>query len=289
MEIELLTSAEASKELGISPKHLRKTVRKRTPDILKMIEQSLIVKSADGWKFARECFEAIKAAAAFSPSRKRGEKGNSNQLFALKKDADVYPVPAELTDGSPRWFGLRVTAGREEMVYRLMQVFKTRCLYDLDKVEVFMPTWKVKDENGKISGEEAVFHKILFIRTAQISQVYYNIRQTSMHIRGWWTAVKGSGVPCMIPEDYIEMISKEYEYRIKESEFKQKVKSLSVGMYIRVIEGPFKGFVGQITELGSLIKVELPIFGRLTGVALGPTQVDKLEEAALKEAGVIAA
>ena len=283
-ELKLLTSAEASKELGISSKQLRKTVRKKTPDILKMVELSFIVKSADGWHFARDCFEAIRQAVAYSPERK---KKNRNDF--VRKDADVYPVPPELTDGSARWFGLRVTAGREEMVYRLMQVFRTRGLYDLDKVEVFMPTWKVKDEDGKISREEAVFHKILFIRTAQISQVYYNIRQTSMHIRGWWTSVKGSGVPCMIPEDYIEMISKEYEYRIKESEIRQKVKSLSVGMYMRVIEGPFKGFVGQITELGSLIKVELPIFGRLTGVALGPTQVDKLEEAALKEAGVIAA
>jgi transcription antitermination factor NusG len=286
-EDTLLSSSETSKEIGATAKSLRKMVRRRTPDVVKLMETSLIVKDESGWRFSRQCFDALKQLMIYAPGRRRegASQQNDNKVFIVKKDSDVYPVPPQLTDGNPYWFGLRISAGREQMVFNLIQRYKERVMYDLDKLEVYMPIWHVV-EDGKQVGREAVFHKILFIKTAYISEVYYKIRQVSMHVRGWWTAVKGSGVPCMIPNDYMESISKEYEFRIKENEVKQKLRTLTVGMYVRVTEGPFRGFNGQVTGVGSLVKVELPIFGRLTEVSLGATQIDRLEDSVLVEAGV---
>jgi transcription antitermination factor NusG len=284
-EDTLLSSSETSKEIGTTAKNLRKMVRRKTPEVLRMIDQSLIIKGEDGWQFSRQCFQDLKQLMLYTPGRRKIDK-KDDRPFQLKKDADVYPVPPELTDGKPYWFGLRVSAGRENQVYNLINRYKSKVMYDLDKLEVYMPVWHVV-ENGKQSGTESVFHKILFIKTAHISDVYYKIRQVSIHVRGWWTAVKGSGVPCMIPMDYMDSIAKEYEFKIKENEVRQKLKTIIVGMYVRVTEGPFRGFNGQVTGVGSLVKVELPIFGRLTEVSLGATQIERLEESVLAEAGVV--
>jgi transcription antitermination factor NusG len=285
VEEKLLSSSETSKVIGTTAKSLRKMVRRQTPDVLKLMESSLIVKGEDGWRFSRQCFDALKQLMLYNPGSRKKDGKADNRPFQLKKDSDVYPVPPELTDGNAYWFGLRVSAGRETLVYTMINRYKAKSMYDLDKLEVYMPVWHVV-EDGKQAGTESVFHKILFIKTAHIGSVYHKIRQVSMHVRGWWTAVKGSGVPCMIPNDYMESISKEYEFRIKENEVKQKLKTIVVGMYVRVMDGPFRGFNGQVTGVGSLVKVELPIFGRLTEVSLGATQIERLEDSVLQEAGV---
>ena len=49
------------------------------------------------------------------------------------------------------------------------------------------------------------------------------------------------------------------------------------GQIVRVIDGPFSGFLGEVTAVGEqTVNVAVQVFGRATPVELEFTQVEKL-------------
>ncbi len=89
------------------------------------------------------------------------------------------------------------------------------------------------------------------------------------------TGFVGSGTtPTPIAEDEVRQIQK----RMGVEEPKYQI-DLSVGESINIIDGPFKGFDGQINEIDEnkgKIKVLVNMFGRETPVELDSLQVKKL-------------
>ncbi len=89
------------------------------------------------------------------------------------------------------------------------------------------------------------------------------------------TGFIGSGtIPTPISEKEIKIILERMQ--IKEPKYKIEI---SIGTPVRIIEGPFKGFEGKISEIDEekgRVKVLVNVFGRETPIDLDFLQVKKI-------------
>ena len=172
-----------------------------------------------------------------------------------------------------RWYVIHTQTGQEEKVKGNLESKLQGELKDLIS-QVFIPTEtvsEVKDGKKRIS-QRKFFPGYVLVEMDLNEKSWYVIRNTP-GVSGF----VGSGKkPLPLPEEQIRTILKQTEEK-KEKPSPKIV--FEKGESVKVIEGPFTNFNGNIEEINPYkekLKVMVSIFGRATPVELEYWQVEKL-------------
>ena len=171
-----------------------------------------------------------------------------------------------------RWDVIHTYSGYEENVaYNLRQ--RIESLGMEDKIfNILIPTEKkIKIKNGKRKViTEKIFPGYVLVEMTVTDESWYVVRNTP-NVTGFI----GSGItPVPISQQEIEGLQK--RMGVEEPKFKI---DFTAGAVVKIIDGPFKGFEGKVSEIDEdrgKIKVMVSMFGRETPVELDSLQVKKI-------------
>ena len=175
---------------------------------------------------------------------------------------------------SKRWYVVHVYAGMEKSVHKAM----------LERIEhaglqnafgrVLVPSEEVVEVKGgqKSISERRIFPGYVLVEMELTDESWHLVKNTP-RVTGF---LGGSGNrPTPISEKEVEKILSQMEEGVE----KPRPKVLfEVGEMVRVKEGPFADFNGNVEEVNyekSKVRVSVAIFGRSTPVELDFSQVEK--------------
>ena len=171
-----------------------------------------------------------------------------------------------------RWYAIHTYSGYEENVaHNLKQ--RIESLDMQDKIfQVLVPKEKkIKIKNGKRQiVEEKIYPGYVLVEMIVDDASWYVVRNTP-NVTGF---IGAGTTPTPVSEKEIEELQK--RMGVKEPKYKIDI---SVGAPVRVIDGPFKGMEGKISEIDEArgrVKVLVSMFGRETPVDLDFLQVKKI-------------
>jgi len=175
-------------------------------------------------------------------------------------------------DSSVQWYAIHTYSGYEEKVAEAIKQ-RTESLDMQDKIiDVLVPKEKqIEIKNGKRKVvERRMYQGYVIVQMRMSEDVWYIVRNTP-NVTGF----VGTGTePTPISEEEISKIKK----RMGVEDPKHKI-DFAVGEVVNIIDGPFKGFEGSVSELDQQkgkIKVLVNMFGRDTPVELDGLQVKKI-------------
>ena len=175
-------------------------------------------------------------------------------------------------DSSKQWYAVHTYSGYEEKVAESIRQ-RAESLDMADKVyQVLVPKEKqIEIKNGKRKVvEKKIFQGYVMVQMKLSEDAWFIVRNTP-NVTGF----VGSGTdPTPIDQDEMEKIMK----RMGKDDPKHKI-DFKMGEVVSIIDGPFKGFDGAISELDQIkgkLKVLVNMFGRETPVELDGLQVKKV-------------
>ena len=175
---------------------------------------------------------------------------------------------------SKRWYVVHVYSGMEKSVHKALVERIERA--DLQEAfgRILVPSEEVVEvKNGKKSiTERRIYPGYVLVEMALTDETWHLVKSTP-RVTGF---LGGSGNrPAPISEREVEKILSQMEEGVE----KPKPKVLfDVGEMVRVKEGPFADFNGNVEEVNyekSKVRVSVTIFGRATPVELDFGQVEK--------------
>ena len=196
----------------------------------------------------------------------------TDQTEATEADAPA----AEETRDDTRWYSLRVISGKERQILERIQKEIDRNGWNEDILQVVVPTEKIfKFRNGKkVITERNILPGYILVEavddflngeTVGVIAGLPNV----MHFLG-----KNNPIP-MRQAEADRLLGKVDESQEQEDVL---VEPFLVGETIKIMDGPFNGFVGDVQEIyddKKKLKVVVKIFGRGTEVELAFNQVEK--------------
>jgi transcriptional antiterminator NusG len=175
-------------------------------------------------------------------------------------------------DSTLQWYAIHTYSGYEEKVADSIRQ-RVESIDMADKIfDVMVPKEKqIEIKNGKRKVvEKKIFQGYVLVNMKMSEDAWYIIRNTP-----GVTGFVGSGVaPTPISDDEMAKLKK----RMGVAEPKHNIE-FSVGEVVSIIDGPFKGFDGAISDIDSqkgTLKVLVSMFGRETPVELDALQVKKV-------------
>ncbi|MGH7195369.1 MAG: transcription termination/antitermination protein NusG [Candidatus Saccharimonadales bacterium] len=175
-------------------------------------------------------------------------------------------------DTSKQWYAIHTYSGYEEKVAKSIAQ-RADSLDMKDKIfQALVPKEKmIEVKNGKRKVvEKRIFQGYVLVQVKMSEDVWYIIRNTPSV-----TGFVGSGTdPTPVENDEIDKIIK----RMGRSEPKHKM-DYNVGDVVNIIDGPFKGFDGAVSEIDAAkgkLKVLVNMFGRETPVELDGLQAKRV-------------
>lgn len=180
------------------------------------------------------------------------------------------------TQEEGRWYSLRVISGKERKIKERIDLEINRSGWESFITQVLVPTEKVYKIRGgkKVVLERNILPGYILIEavpskfSAEIVQVISNIPNV-IHFLG-----KNSPIP-MRQSEANRLLGKVDESKeVGES----MVEPYIVGETVKIMDGPFADFIGDIQEINEekkKLKVIVKIFGRGTEVELNFMQVEK--------------
>ena len=201
------------------------------------------------------------------------------------------PTPANgETPSDMLWYVLKVQSNREKSIRdSLLRRIKMEGL-EADFGDVVIPTEKIVETKGgkRKVREQKLFPGYMMIQMRLTDETWYVVLGTS----GVGDFTGAGGKPMPMPESEVkrllgqETITEEVvegEQPVATTKGKEATPlirfSVSVGEAVKVKEGPFENFEGQVHSLDDhtgKIKVMIEIFGRSTEVELEHWQVEKV-------------
>ncbi|MDR1300612.1 MAG: transcription termination/antitermination protein NusG [Candidatus Nomurabacteria bacterium] len=176
-------------------------------------------------------------------------------------------------DSARQWYTLQVSSGYEEKVET--EIRRRIDGVDMaDKIfDVMVPKEKtIEIKNGRRKTlDKKIFQGYVFVEAKLTEEVWYILRNTP----GVTGFVGAGNDPTPVNEREIREIRK----RMGKTEATQEI-DFSVGEVVNVIDGPFKGFEGNIEEVDHAkgkLRVLISMFGRDTSVELDALQVKKVD------------
>ncbi len=171
-----------------------------------------------------------------------------------------------------QWFAIHTYSGYEERVKRNLEQRVKFMDVESDISEVVIPTEEeIEVRNGQ---RHTVTKKILpgyVLIHMKMSDQGWNVVRNTPGVTGF---VSSGSRPVPMPEEEVFRILKQME----EEAPRVKV-GFRKGQSVRVIDGPFIDFMGNVDEINAdrgKVKVMLFLFGRETPVELDFLQVEKL-------------
>ncbi|MED5448806.1 MAG: transcription termination/antitermination protein NusG, partial [Planctomycetota bacterium] len=194
---------------------------------------------------------------------------------ADEEPADEEPADEDEDEEKLRWYVLKVTTNREKSIRQALLRRIAREGLDEFFTEVIIPTENVVETKAgkKRVSEQKLFPGYLFVQMVLNDETWYLVRGTSGI--GDFTGAGGKPV-AMSDEEVMRMLGKEEE---KEAEPARIKIDFSTGDVVKIKDGPFESFEGEIDEIDDAsgkISVLIEIFGRHTPAELEYWQVEKI-------------
>ncbi|MDO8694686.1 MAG: transcription termination/antitermination protein NusG [Sheuella sp.] len=175
---------------------------------------------------------------------------------------------------SKRWYVVHVYSGMEKSVHKAMLERIERAGLQTSFGKVLVPSEEVVEMKGgqKSISERRIFPGYVLVEMDLTDETWHVIKNTP-RVTGF---LGGSGNrPTPISEKEVAKIMSQMEEGVE----KPRPKVLfEVGEMVRVKEGPFADFNGNVEEVNyekSKVRVSVAIFGRSTPVELDFSQVEK--------------
>ncbi len=178
---------------------------------------------------------------------------------------------------SSNWYALRVMAGQENKVKSYIEAEFTKKGFSSEDISILIPTEKtfeVKQGKKKLKEKKLFTGYILInMNLGEAAHIMRNVPGALgfMNNRGW----SFSKPPVALRQSEIDSILG----KVEESEIETAEKAFIVGEKIKIIDGPFKDFIGDIQAVDedkSKLDIIVKIFERPTPMQLGYAQVEKL-------------
>lgn len=177
-----------------------------------------------------------------------------------------------------KWYSLRVISGKEKKVKERVELEIQRSGWDSFITQVIVPTEKVYKIRGgkKVISERNILPGYILVEaepsklTGEVVQTIANIPNV-IHFLG-----KNSPIPMQTAEAN-RLLGKVDE---SQDAGEQMLEPFLVGETVKIIDGPFSDFVGDVQEVNEekkKLKVIVKIFGRGTEVELNFMQVEKAQ------------
>ncbi len=177
-----------------------------------------------------------------------------------------------------KWYSLRVISGKEKKVKERVELELQRSGWDSFITQVIVPTEKVYKIRGgkKVISERNILPGYILVEaepsklTGEVVQTIANIPNV-IHFLG-----KNSPIP-MQNHEANRLLGKVDE---SQDAGEQMLEPFLVGETVKIIDGPFADFVGDVQEVNEekkKLKVIVKIFGRGTEVELNFMQVEKAQ------------
>lgn len=176
---------------------------------------------------------------------------------------------------SKRWYVVHAYSGMEKSVARALQDRLERAGMQEQFGKILVPTEEVVEmKNGQRTISERRFFPGYVLVEMEMNDDTWHLVKNTGKVTGF---VGGSGhKPTPISEKEVDKIMSQMQEGVE----KPKPKTLfEVGEMVRVREGPFTDFNGNVEEVNyekSRLRVSVTIFGRATPVELEFGQVEKL-------------
>lgn len=195
----------------------------------------------------------------------------------LLEDAELEAYISPF-DRPGRWFVLHTQSGYEKKVKQNLEARIASMNMEERIYEVIIPTREIPEfKNGKkVMTEKKLFPGYLLCRTSLDDDAWYVIRNTP----GVTGFVNQGGKPSpMRRKDVENFLGVEADRTQAEQKKSKPMFEYDMGETVRVKEGPFADFSGEIIEINEdqlKVKVLVNIFGRETPVELEFAQVARL-------------
>jgi len=181
-------------------------------------------------------------------------------------------MSAKRYDDSRQWYAIHTYSGYEEKVAELIRQ-RINGVDMADKIfDCMVPKEKqIQIKNGKRKVVDAkIFQGYVLVEMKLTDETWYIIRNTP----GVTGFVGADTTPTPVSEKEIAKIKK----RMGVEEPKHQI-DFAEGEIVSIIDGPFKGFDGSVSEIDAIkgkLKVMVSMFGRDTSVELDALQVKKV-------------
>lgn len=181
-----------------------------------------------------------------------------------------------MSDIDKKWYVVRAISGQEKKVKETLETeIAAEGLQDYVG-QILIPMEKVfQIRNGKkVSKERNLFPGYIYIEAALVGEVPHIVKNATGVI-GFLGAEK-RGEPLPVRQHEINRILGVID-DLEDTEEEINI-PFQVGEMVKVTDGPFNGFNGNIEEINEekkKLKVMVKIFGRKTPVELGYLQVEK--------------
>ncbi len=181
-------------------------------------------------------------------------------------------MPKQILQQGKRWYAIHTYSGYEENVARNLRQ-RIESMDMEDKIfDVLIPTeTKIKIKNGKRrTVREKIFPGYVMVNMIVTDDSWYVVRNTP-NVTGF---IGAGTTPTPLSEEEIKAL--QVRMGVEEPEYKIDV---SVGMMVKIVDGPFKNYEGKVSEIDvarGKVKVLISVFGRETPVELDFLQIKKL-------------
>ncbi len=182
-------------------------------------------------------------------------------------------MPKQVIEQEKNWYVIHTYSGYEDAVAKNLKQ-RIESLSMEDKIfDVIVPKEKkIKIKNGKRKTvEEKIYPGYVLVQMVVTDESWYVVRNTPRV-----TGFLGAGTT-PIPVSVSDMADLMKRMEMGEPEF---TIDFEVGASVKVIDGPFKGFEGKVSDIDKergKIKVLVNMFGRDTPVELDSLQIKKVE------------
>jgi len=173
-----------------------------------------------------------------------------------------------------RWYVIQTYSGSESRVAQLINEKLEKYGFKDNLKEIYIPSEKVVElkKGVKVDKVRNYFPGYILVKMIINDDLLYIIRR----IPRVADFVGMNGKPTPISEEEVKKIVSHTE---ESSINPRSITKFEVGTQVRVTDGPFASFSGQIEEIEDdkqRLKVSVVIFGRATPVTLGYNQVERI-------------
>lgn len=174
------------------------------------------------------------------------------------------------------WYVLRAISGKEAKVKEVLDAAIRNTDLGKSVFQVVIPTEKVMTmRNGKkVIKEKNLYSGYVFVEAILHGEVMYELRNTT-NVIDFLHGKDKSAKPEPLRESEVKRMLGTADELI---DMTDEANDFIVGESVKVISGPFNGFVGVIEEVNrekKKLKVMVKIFGRKTALELENSQVER--------------
>ena len=176
-----------------------------------------------------------------------------------------------------KWYALRTISGKEQKVKQLLEAEIKNSDLGHYVSQVLLPTEKVYVTRGnkKVVTEKTRMSGYIFVEAVLTGEIEYELRNTT-DIIDFVRNRENPPKPEPVREAEINRMLGAADDVIEGVD--EGVNDYMVGEEVKVISGPFNGFIGEIEDVNRekrTLKVMVKVFGRKTPLELENSQVER--------------